>query len=61
MSDLYVAWRKIIRRIFSVPYGTYNDIVIKLGRDIVWRLNHRMAKFLFNLINYDNHVVQNIS
>ena len=34
MSYSYVAWRKVIRRIFMVPYYTHNDIVIKLGGDI---------------------------
>ena len=28
MSDVYVAWRKVIRHIFRVPYRTRNDIVI---------------------------------
>ena len=31
MSDLFVAQRKVIRRIFRVPCRTDNDIVIKLG------------------------------
>ena len=61
MSDIYVAWRKVIRRIFRVPYTTHNDIVIKLGGDIVSILDRRMLKFLFNLINHDNLVVQNIT
>ena len=34
MSDLFVAWRKVIRRILRVPYQIHNDIVIKLGGDI---------------------------
>ena len=44
-----------------VPYRTHNDIVIKRGGYIVSRLDRRMAKFLFNLINHDNTVVQNIT
>ena len=59
MSDLYVAWRKVIRRISRAPYRTYNDIVIKLGGNTVSRLDRRLAKFLFSLINHDNPVVQN--
>ena len=58
MSDLYVAWRKVSIRIFRVPYRTHNEIVIKLGGDIVSWLDRRIAKFSFN---YDNHVVQNIT
>ena len=27
ISDLYMSWRKVIRRIFIVPYRTHNDIV----------------------------------
>ena len=43
-------WRKVIRRIFRVPYRPHNDIVTKL------RLNRRLARFLFNVINHDNTV-----
>ena len=50
MSDLYVAWRKVIRCIFRVPYRTHDDIVYR-----------RLTKLLFNLINHDNPVVQNIT
>ena len=48
MSDLYVAWRKVIRRIFKVPYRTHNDIVIKLGGDIVLGLDRRIFFIPFN-------------
>ena len=50
MSDLYVSWRQVIRRIFRVPYRTDNDIVNKLGGDIISRLDRRLARFLFSLI-----------
>ena len=61
MSDLYVARIKVIIRVLRVPHRTHNGIVIKLGRDIVSRLDRRMAKFLINLINHDNPAVQNIN
>ena len=61
MSDLYVSWRKVIRRIFRVPYRTHNDIINKLGGDIISRLDRRLARFLFSLINHDNTVVEYIT
>ena len=59
MLDWYVTWRKVIRRIFRVPYGSHNDIAIKLGGEILSKVDRRMAKVLFNLINHDNRVVHN--
>ena len=52
MSHLYVAWRKVIRRVFRIIYRTHNNIAIKLGGDIVSRPDFRM--FLFSLIKHDN-------
>ena len=43
MSDLYVARRKVTRRIFRVSYRTHNDIVIKPGGDIVAMLDRIMV------------------
>ena len=61
MSDLYVSWRKVIRRIFRVSYRTHNDIVTKFGGDIISRIDRRLARFLFSLINHDNTVVKYIT
>ena len=44
MTDLYIAWRKVIRRIYILPNRTHNLIIIKLGRDIETRLDTRLAK-----------------
>ena len=54
ISDIYVSRRKNIRRIFRAAYRTHNDIIAKLGRYIVSRLDRRLARFLFSLINHDN-------
>ena len=41
--------------------STHNDIVTKLGGDIVSRLDRRLASFLFSLINHNNIVVKYIT
>ena len=46
---------------FHIAFLMNNDIVIKLEGDIVSRLDCRMAKFSFNLINHNNPIVQNIT
>ena len=56
ISAIYLSWRKIIRRIFRVPYRTHNGIAIKLRR-----LNRGSAKFLFSLINHNNTDVKYIT
>ena len=39
-----------------VPYNTHSAIVTKLGGYISSRLERRLARFLFGLINHDNAV-----
>ena len=49
MSNLFTAWRKCIRRIFSVPYRTHNYIVSYLGHCLYIQLHRRLAKYMFGL------------
>ena len=54
MLDLYTAHSKVIRHISRIPERTHNWIVIKLAGDLVWRLDRKIAKFIFNMVNYDS-------
>ena len=55
MSDLYTAHRK---GLFRIPARTHNSIVIKLAGDLVSKLDCRIAKFIFNMVNHDNDTVR---
>ena len=46
MFQLYVAWRKSIRRVFCLPSQTHNYIVLNLGGCIVERLDRRLTKYI---------------
>ena len=62
MIDLYIAWRKVIRRIYSLPNRTHNFIIMKLrGGGIETRLDRRLAKCLFTMLNNNNDVVKSIT
>ena len=53
MFDLYAAHRKVERRLFRISARTHNLIVIKLTGDLISRLDCRIAKFIFNMVNHD--------
>ena len=44
MYQLYVAWRKSIRRVFRLHSQTHNYIVSNLGGCIIERLDRRLTK-----------------
>ena len=52
MSQLYVAWRKSIRRVFRLPSQTHNYIVSNLGGCIIERLDRRLTKYIPGIIFY---------
>ena len=51
-----VSWRKVIRRIWKIPYRTHNAIVYLINKcnSIVNILEKRRFKFLWNLLNSEN-------
>ena len=49
MSQLYVAWRKSIRRVFRLTSQTHNYIVSNLGGCIIERLDRRLTKYIYIL------------
>ena len=51
-----VSWRKVIRRIWKIPYRTHNALVHLINKcnSIVNILEKRCIKFLWNLLNSEN-------
>ena len=45
MTDLYIAWRKVIRHIYRLPNRTHNFIIVKLGGG-GHRLDRRLNLYL---------------
>ena len=56
IKDFKVAWRKIKRRIWKLPYIVHNAIVYQLSYDIDHQLETRMIKFVHLCLNHCNHV-----
>ena len=57
ISELYVAWRKVIRNIFKLPVRMYNYIVCGIVESVNIILDRRIAKYIFNVNNSDNTTV----
>ena len=51
-----VSWRKIVRRLWKIPYRTHNSLVHLINKcdSINCILEKRCVKFLWNLFNSDN-------
>ena len=61
MSNLYVSWRKIIRHIFRLPQRIHNFIASNIGNCVIFCLDCRLCKFIYNLLHNDNLVVKQIT
>ena len=57
IKDFKVAWRKIKRRIWRLPYKTHNAIVHRLSYNIDHQLETRMIKFVHLCLNHSNMFV----
>ena len=56
VKDFKVAWRKIKRRIWKLPYRTHNAIVHNLSYNIDFQIDTRMIKFIHSCLNHSNIV-----
>ena len=58
----YVAWRKVVRRIWSLPYTTHCDTlpIINNTDSIELALEKRCVKFIWSCLNSSNAVVRNV-
>ena len=60
VTDFKVAWRKIKRRIWRLPYRAHNVIVHSLSYDIDHQLDTRMTKFVYSCLNDSNSVCRSL-
>ena len=60
VTDFKVAWRKIKRRIWRLPYRAHNVIVHSLSYDIDHQLDTRMTKFVYSCLNHSNSVCRSL-
>ena len=56
INDIYVAWRKVIRKLFKLPYRTYNYLVGGIVECITVKLDRRLTRFVHSMINSKNTV-----
>ena len=61
VKDFKVAWRKIKRRIWKLPYRTHNAIVHNLSYNIDFQIDTRMIKFIHSCLNHSNIVCKSIA
>ena len=52
VKDFKVAWQKVKRRIWKLPYGAHNAIVHHLSYDIDLQLDTRMLRFVHLGLNH---------
>ena len=60
VKDFKVAWRKIKRRVWKIPYRTHSAIVHNLSYNIDFQIDTRMIKFIHSCLNHSNIVCKSI-
>ena len=55
--SIFTAWRKVMRRLFKLEYRTHIYIINNLVESITIKLDRRLAKFVYSLLNSDNKFV----
>ena len=60
VKDFKVAWRKIKRRIWKLPYRTHNAIVHNLSYNLDFQIDTKMIKFIHSCLNHSNIVCKSI-
>ena len=59
IKEIFVAWRKTMRKLFRLPYRTHNYIVCGITKDISFKLHRRLlTKFMYSMIHSDNDTVR---
>ena len=56
MLKFLVAWRKVKRRIWNLPYRTHNHIVHGINGDIKQQIDIGLIKFIDSCINHINYI-----
>ena len=60
VKDLKLAWRKIKRCLWKLPYRTHKAIVHNLSYNRDFQINTRMIKFIHSCLNHSNIVCKSI-
>ena len=60
VSEFKVAWRKIKRRIWGLPYKAHNAIIHNLSYNIDLQLDTRVLKFVHSCLNHCNSVCKSL-
>ena len=58
VQEIFVAWRKTMRKLFRLPYRTHKYIVCGITEDISIKLHRRVTKFMYSMIHSDNDTVK---
>ena len=60
ICEFKVAWRKIKRRIWRLPYKAHNAIIHNLSYNIDLQLDTRVLKFVHSCLNHCNSVCKSL-
>ena len=60
VNDFKVAWRKIKRRIWGLPFRAHNAIIHNLSYNIDLQLDTRMMKFVHSCLSHCNTVCKSL-
>ena len=62
LSKFYTAWRKGVRRLWKLPYRTHNKYIHVINKSYIINcmLEKRCIKFIWNLINSEHSLYNNI-
>ena len=57
ISEMFIAWRKMMRKLFKLPNRTHNYIVCGIVECIPVKLDRRLAKSVYSMLNSRNLAV----
>ena len=57
ISEMFIAWRKMMRKLFNLPNRTHNYIVCGIVECISIKLDRRLSKFVYSMLNSRNLTV----
>ena len=57
ISEMFIAWRKMLRKLFKLPNRTHNYIVCGIVECIFIKLDRRLSKFVYSTLNSRNLTV----
>ena len=60
VNDIFIAWRKVMRKLFRLPYRTHNYIICGVVECITVKLDRRLCKFIHSMLNSNNMTVKEL-